>query len=92
MFATHHEGDRLAIEAVETAFVEIPHVVDAQRLFGGMGYLPRVSTQDFPAFQQPCDESLSTLANVQRLTSTPVMKRGVWDSSLPGEGDGQRQK
>ncbi|MOA66626.1 AsnC family protein [compost metagenome] len=64
MFATHHEGDRLAIEVFETALVEIPHPVDAQRLFGEMDYLLRVITQDSPAFQQPYDESLSTLPNI----------------------------
>jgi hypothetical protein len=42
-----------------------------------------VLAQDLPAFQRLYDESLSTLPNVQRLTSTLVMKRVVQDRPLP---------
>jgi DNA-binding Lrp family transcriptional regulator len=40
-------------------------------------------TRDLPSFQQLYDERLSTLPNVQRLTSTLVMKRVIQDRSLP---------
>ncbi|MEX5684670.1 MULTISPECIES: Lrp/AsnC family transcriptional regulator [Pseudomonas] len=83
VFATLREGDRQAVAAFETALVEIPQVVDAQRLFGEPDYLLHVITQDLPAFQRLYDESLSTLPNVQRLTSTLVMKRVVQDRPLP---------
>nr|WP_319528076.1 Lrp/AsnC family transcriptional regulator [Pseudomonas laurentiana] len=83
VFATLREGDRRAVEAFETALVDIPQVVDAQRLFGEPDYLLHVITQDLPAFQRLYDESLSTLPNVQRLTSTLVMKRIVQDRPLP---------
>ncbi|EUB75658.1 transcriptional regulator, AsnC family [Pseudomonas sp. GM41(2012)] len=83
VFATLREGDRHAVEAFETALVDIPQVVDAQRLFGEPDYLLHVITQDLPAFQRLYDESLSTLPNVQRLTSTLVMKRVVQDRPLP---------
>jgi DNA-binding Lrp family transcriptional regulator len=83
VFATLREGDRQAVKAFETALVEIPQVVDAQRLFGEPDYLLHVITQDLPAFQRLYDESLSTLPNVQRLTSTLVMKRVVQDRPLP---------
>lgn len=83
VFVTLREGDRRAVEAFETALVDIPHVVDAQRLFGEPDYLLHVITQDLPAFQRLYDESLSTLPNVQRLTSTLVMKRVVQDRPLP---------
>lgn len=83
VFATLREGDRKAVEAFETALVNIPQVVDAQRLFGEPDYLLHVITQDLPAFQTLYDESLSTLPNVQRLTSTLVMKRVVQDRPLP---------
>ncbi|MBD9614481.1 MULTISPECIES: Lrp/AsnC family transcriptional regulator [unclassified Pseudomonas] len=83
VFATLREGDRKAVEAFETALVDIPQVVDAQRLFGEPDYLLHVITQDLPAFQRLYDESLSTLPNVQRLTSTLVMKRVVQDRPLP---------
>ncbi|MBV7572647.1 Lrp/AsnC family transcriptional regulator [Pseudomonas sp. PDM32] len=83
VFATLREGDRLAVEAFETALLGIPQIVDAQRLFGEPDYLLHVITQDLPAFQRLYDESLSTLPNVQRLTSTLVMKRVVQDRPLP---------
>lgn len=83
VFATLREGDRQTVEAFERALVEIPQVVDAQRLFGEPDYLLHVITQDLPAFQRLYDESLSTLPNVQRLTSTLVMKRVIQDRPLP---------
>lgn len=83
VFATLREGDRKAVEAFETALVDIPQVIDAQRLFGEPDYLLHVVAQDLPAFQRLYDESLSTLPNVQRLTSTLVMKRVVQDRPLP---------
>jgi len=83
VFATLREGDRSAVEAFEAALLEIPQVVDAQRLFGEPDYLLHVITQDLPAFQRLYDESLSTLPNVQRLISTLVMKRVIQDRPLP---------
>jgi DNA-binding Lrp family transcriptional regulator len=83
VFATLREGDRRAVEAFETALIAIPQVVDAQRLFGEPDYLLHVIARDLPAFQRLYDESLSTLPNVQRLTSTLVMKRVVQDRPLP---------
>lgn len=83
VFVTLREGDRQAVAAFETALVEIPQVVEAQRLFGEPDYLLHVITRDLPAFQKLYDERLSTLPNVQRLTSTLVMKRVIQDRSLP---------
>ncbi|MCE6981150.1 Lrp/AsnC family transcriptional regulator [Pseudomonas frederiksbergensis] len=83
VFATLREGDRRAVEAFEVALQEIPQIVEAQRLFGEPDYLLHVVTRDLPAFQQLYDERLSTLPNVQRLTSTLVMKRVIQDRSLP---------
>ncbi|KIU53460.1 MULTISPECIES: Lrp/AsnC family transcriptional regulator [Pseudomonas] len=83
VFVTLREGDRTAVEAFENALVALPQVVDAQRLFGEPDYLLHVITQDLPAFQRLYDESLSSLPNVQRLTSTLVMKRVVQDRPLP---------
>jgi len=83
VFVTLREGDRTAVEAFENALVALPQVVDAQRLFGDPDYLLHVITQDLPAFQRLYDESLSSLPNVQRLTSTLVMKRVVQDRPLP---------
>ncbi|WP_096512161.1 Lrp/AsnC family transcriptional regulator [Pseudomonas izuensis] len=83
VFATLREGDRKAVEAFEAALIDIPQIVDAQRLFGEPDYLLHVIAQDLPAFQRLYDESLSALPNVQRLTSTLVMKRVVQDRPLP---------
>lgn len=83
VFATLREGDKAAVDAFEAALVEIPQVIDAQRLFGEPDYLLHVITKDLPAFQRLYDESLSTLPNVQRLTSTLVMKRVIQDRALP---------
>ena len=83
VFATLREGDRRALEAFEVALQAIPQIVEAQRLFGEPDYLLHVVTRDLPAFQQLYDERLSTLPNVQRLTSTLVMKRVIQDRSLP---------
>ncbi|WP_409277017.1 Lrp/AsnC family transcriptional regulator [Pseudomonas defluvii] len=83
VFVTLREGDRRAVEAFETALIDIPQVVDAQRLFGEPDYLLQVITQDLSAFQRLYDESLSTLPNVQRLTSTLVMKQVIQNRLLP---------
>lgn len=83
VFVTLREGDRRAVEAFETSLIDIPQVVDAQRLFGEPDYLLQVITQDLPAFQRLYDENLSTLPNVQRLTSTLVMKQVIQNRLLP---------
>lgn len=83
VFVTLREGDRQAVEAFETAVVEISQIVEAQRLFGDPDYLLHVIARDLPAFQKLYDERLSALPNVQRLTSTLVMKRVIQDRSLP---------
>lgn len=52
-------------------------------MFGEPDYLLHVVARDLPAFQKLYDESLSGLPNVQRLTSTLVMKRVIQDRELP---------
>lgn len=61
----------------------IPHVMQAQRLFGEPDYLLRVATADLAAFQQLYDQQLARLPGVQRLTSTLVMKHVIEDRPLP---------
>lgn len=82
VFVTLREGNREAVAAFEAALMAIPQIVDAQRLFGEPDYLLHVVTQDLPAFRQLYDQSLSALPNVQRLTSTLVMKRVVQDRAF----------
>jgi DNA-binding Lrp family transcriptional regulator len=83
VFATLREGDHQAVEAFEVALAAVPQIVEAQRLFGEPDYLLHVITRDLPSFRQLYDECLSTLPNVQRLTTTLVMKRVIQDRSLP---------
>lgn len=79
VFVTMREGDRQAVEAFENAMLDIPQVIQAQRLFGDPDYLLHVIARDLPAFQRLYDERLSALPGVQRLTSTLVMKSVVQD-------------
>lgn len=78
-----HRADRETVDAFERAVADIPHVVQAQRLFGDPDYLLRVVTADLPAFQRLYDDRLATLPGVQRLSSTLVMKTIVDDGELP---------
>ena len=83
VFVTLREVTRQAIADFETAVIETSQIVDAQRLFGDPDYLLHVVAADLPAFQQLYDERLTSLPNVQRLTSTLVMKRVIQDRMLP---------
>ncbi|WP_079433274.1 Lrp/AsnC family transcriptional regulator [Zoogloea sp. LCSB751] len=83
VFVTLREGDRQAVATFEAAVVDIPQIIEAQRLFGEPDYLLHVVAHDLPAFQRLYDEHLATLPNVQRLTSTLVMKRVIQDRNLP---------
>ncbi|MFC9359262.1 Lrp/AsnC family transcriptional regulator [Rhodococcus sp. NPDC057014] len=83
VFVTMRAADRDTIEAFEQAVAAIPHVVQAQRLFGDPDYLLRVITRDLPGFQALYDESLATLPGVQRLSSTLVMKSVSDNRPLP---------
>ena len=83
VFVTLREGDRQAVEAFETAVMEVPQVIQAQRLFGDPDYLLQVVSRDLSAFQRLYDEQLSSLPSVQRLISTLVMKNVVQDRPLP---------
>lgn len=83
VFVTLCEGHQQAIAEFETAVIEIPYVIQAQRLFGDPDFLLMVVTQDLPAFQRLYDGQLSRLPNVQRLTSTLVMKHVITDRHLP---------
>ena len=83
VFVTLREVTRQAITDFEAALLEVPQIVEAQRLFGDPDYLLQVITKDLDAFQQLYDESLTSLPNVQRLVSTLVMKNVINDRVLP---------
>ncbi|MER5420667.1 Lrp/AsnC family transcriptional regulator [Streptosporangium roseum] len=83
VFVTMRAADRATVDAFEQAVAAVPHVLQAQRLFGDPDYLLRVITRDLPAFQRLYDERLTTLPGVQRLSSTLVMKSVVENRPLP---------
>ncbi|RZI54611.1 MAG: Lrp/AsnC family transcriptional regulator [Pseudomonas sp.] len=83
VFATLREGNQLSVAEFEASLIDIVEVVDAQRLFGEPDYLLHVVARDLPAFQKLYDEDLSRLPNVQRLTSTLVMKHVISERGLP---------
>ncbi len=83
VFVTMRAADRATVDAFEQAVVAVPHVRQAQRLFGDPDYLLRVIAADLPAFQQLYDDRLATLPGVQRLSSTLVMKSVVENRALP---------
>ncbi|MDT0460346.1 DNA-binding transcriptional regulator, Lrp family [Streptomyces sp. 2224.1] len=83
VFATLRWEDRDTVTAFEEAVAAVPHVLQAQRLFGEPDYLLRIATTDLSAFQQLYDQRLARLPGVQRLTSTLVMKHVVDDRPLP---------
>ena len=85
VFVTLRQGHQQAVADFEKALPNIPFIVQAQRLFGDPDYLLMLVTSDLPAFQRLYDEELSKLPNVQRLTSTLVMKHVITDRPLPLE-------
>lgn len=83
VFVTMQAADRATVGAFEHAVIDVPQVIQAQRLFGDPDYLLRVVAEDLPAFQQLYDDHLSTLPGVHRLSSTLVMKSVVDNRPLP---------
>jgi DNA-binding Lrp family transcriptional regulator len=83
VFVTMRDAERDTLSAFEQATADVPHVLQAQRLFGDPDYLLRIVTRDLAAFQQLYDDRLATLPGVQRLTSTLVMKSIVENRPLP---------
>jgi DNA-binding Lrp family transcriptional regulator len=83
VFITMRQEDRETLLGFEAGVAGIPHVVQAERLFGDPDYLLRIVTADLAAYQRLQDEKLSALPGILRMTSTLVMKRVVHDRSLP---------
>ena len=83
VFVTLRATDRDSVRAFEERVPGVPEIIHAQRLFGDPGYILNVITTDLAAYQKLWDDSLSTLPNVLRLTSTLVMKSVVQGRPLP---------
>ncbi|MEV6241619.1 Lrp/AsnC family transcriptional regulator [Lentzea sp. NPDC051838] len=77
---------KLRIESMDDfdrALVDVPNVVEAQRLFGSPDYLLRVVTADLVSYQRLYEETLAKLPGVRGLTSTIVMKQVIEPRPLP---------
>lgn len=83
VFVTMRYADQDSMIAFEQAVTGVPHVLQAQRLFGDPDYLLRIVARDLATFRQLYDERLTALPGVQRLSSTLVMKSVVDDRPLP---------
>ena len=83
IFVTLQDGNRDSLHAFEAAIIDIPQIVQAQRLFGDPDYLLQIMTTNLASFQKLYDEKLSAIPSIQRLTSTIVMKDVVSGRALP---------
>ncbi|MFJ1513756.1 Lrp/AsnC family transcriptional regulator [Cellulosimicrobium funkei] len=83
IFVTLGRTDRETVAAFETAVLQVPNIVDAQRLFGDPDYMLKALARDVAAYQELYDTALGALPGVQRLTSTMVMKQLSRDRNIP---------
>ena len=83
VFVTLKEGDKNSITQFEQAVINIPQIVQAQRLFGDPDYILNIVCRDLEAFQKLYDDQLIAIPGVQRLISTIVMKTVVSYRLLP---------
>ncbi len=83
VFVTIKEGDKKAVQKFENAIVDIPQIVQAQRLFGDPDFILHIVAADLAEYQRFYDEKLTDLPGVQRLISTIVMKNVVPERPFP---------
>jgi Lrp/AsnC family transcriptional regulator, leucine-responsive regulatory protein len=77
------QGTRQIIEAFEDALLEIPDVIEAQRLFGEPDYLLRVAVRDGHDYEQLYTNRLAALPGVRRARSQIGMKTIKQGLTLP---------
>lgn len=77
------QGTREIIEAFERALLEIPDVVEAQRLFGEPDYLLRVAVQDSDEYERLYTNRLAALPGVSKARSQIGMKTIRQGPTLP---------
>jgi len=83
VFVTLREGSSDSVQSFESALLDVPEVIRAERLFGDPDYMLYVVTRDLKAFQALYDRHLSSLPSVLRLKSTLVMKSIFENRPLP---------
>ena len=77
------QGTREIIEAFERALLEIPDVVEAQRLFGEPDYLLRVAVRDSDEYERLYTNRLAALPGVSKARSQIGMKTIRQRPTLP---------
>jgi DNA-binding Lrp family transcriptional regulator len=83
VFSTLRSSSQKDIEAFESALQDIPEIIQAQRLFGDPDHILHIVTRDLNSFQSLYDRKLSALPNVQKITSTLVMKSILENRPFP---------
>jgi DNA-binding Lrp family transcriptional regulator len=64
-------GDRDTVDAFDQAVAAIPHILQAQRLFGDPDYLLRIITRDLPAYQRVYGNRLAALSPASSASAPP---------------------
>src|SRR5262245_26162379 len=77
------QGTRETIEAFEQALLEIPDVIEAQRLFGEPDYLLRVAVRDSDAYEHLYTNRLAALPGVSKARSQIGIKTIKQGPALP---------
>ena len=77
------QGTREIIEAFESALLDIPDVIEAQRLFGEPDYLLRVAVRDSAEYEHLYTNRLAALPGVRKARSQIGMKTIRQGPTLP---------
>ena len=77
------QGTREIIEAFERALLDIPDVIEAQRLFGEPDYLLRVAVRDSAEYEHLYTNRLAALPGVRKARSQIGMKTIRQGPTLP---------
>jgi Lrp/AsnC family transcriptional regulator, leucine-responsive regulatory protein len=77
------QGTRETIEGFERALLDIPDVVEAQRLFGEPDYLLRVAVRDADEYEQLYTNRIAALPGVRKARSQIAMKTIRQGTGLP---------
>lgn len=77
------QGTREVIEAFERALLDIPDVVEAQRLFGEPDYLLRVAVRDSDEYERLYTTRLAAIPGVSKARSQIAMKTIKHGLTLP---------
>ena len=77
------QGTREMIEAFESALLDIPDIIEAQRLFGDPDYLLRVAVRDADDYERLYTTRLAALPGVRKARSQIAMKTIRQGLTLP---------